>query len=367
MTKSYLNESNHITAEHVERVIAKEQPSYRKAYSDRAAFTMACLSEIAYLPWEDWLKGRAPSTKLVIKEAIVAAQCELKDFETLSNLLDKYTTSYSAVRKQLKLDLDSFGIRIDTKHSWVNDPVTGTQALVLFNDENVFICFRGTEPTQIKDIKTDIKAYLVKLNKANNCKVHQGFRDAFLRIRKPLLETLATKNFKDKPIFITGHSLGGALATVATKELTHPHQIAACYTFGSPRVGDDDFVNGIKSPVYRIVNAADAVTMLPFGSVITSLLSLLLGRIPVIGAYLKNQLSKISGYVHGGNMRYLTNCRPEKYETVKLLYSVSFLYRMKGAFFLNPFSKWAGLKLLKDHSMITYRRKLQEIEKVRNP
>ena len=69
------------------------------------------------------------------------------------------------------------------------------------------------------------------------------------------------------PLFITGHSLGGALAMIAAKKITHKGGNAACYTFGSPRVGDEVWISNIKTPLYRVVNAADCVTMLPPGAV----------------------------------------------------------------------------------------------------
>jgi triacylglycerol lipase len=138
-------------------------------------------------------------------------------------------------------------------------------------------------------------------------------------------------DLKDKPLLITGHSLGGALATIATKRLKHKAGIAACYTFGSPRVGDEEWIANIKTPIYRLVNAADCVTMLPPSSETITFISWLIQFIPGIGKSLRSMLlSYFGGYLHCGNMRYLTNCPKGKYINVKLLYSVSFFYRIKG-------------------------------------
>ena len=116
-------------------------------------------------------------------------------------------------------------------------------------------------------------------------------------------------SFSNKPLFITGHSLGGALAVVATKKLTHKGGIAACYTFGAPRVGDEEWTGGFKDPIHRLVNAADCVTMLPPSSETITVVSWLLQFIPYVGKSLKSMLaSYFSGYIHCGNMRYLTNC-----------------------------------------------------------
>lgn len=60
-----------------------------------------------------------------------------------------------------------------------------------------------------------------------------------------------------------GHSLGGALAVVGTHRLENRHHIAACYTFGAPRVGGPKWTDKLKSPVYRTVNATDGVPLVP--------------------------------------------------------------------------------------------------------
>ncbi|MCI0379653.1 MAG: lipase family protein [Gemmataceae bacterium] len=67
------------------------------------------------------------------------------------------------------------------------------------------------------------------------------------------------------PLWITGHSLGGALATLAARRLADTFPIAGVYTFGQPRVGDPDFVDAFpeEPPHYRFVNNQDVVTQVP--------------------------------------------------------------------------------------------------------
>ena len=96
-----------------------------------------------------------------------------------------------------------------------------------------------------------------------------GFSKAFEQIAADIQKNLAEKKYQEKSLFITGHSLGGALATVAIKRLTHEARISACYTFSSPRIANKNWIAGIKTPIYRLVNAADPVPMMPprsFGS-----------------------------------------------------------------------------------------------------
>ena len=87
--------------------------------------------------------------------------------------------------------------------------------------------------------------------------VHTGFKYEFDKIRDELSEILSPVRV---PLFYTGHSLGGALATL-TASFRPP---AAVYTFGSPRVGNGIFRNSLASVnLYRIAMENDVVTTVP--------------------------------------------------------------------------------------------------------
>lgn len=119
------------------------------------------------------------------------------------------------------------------------------------------VVFRGTD--EIDDWNINAHAYQSSFN--NRGKVHSGFKKAYLSIRKELFKYLKSNTL---PVFITGHSLGAALATLATSELFENEQFDSCYTFGSPRTGNPDFVNTIKcQQIYRVVNNYDVVTTVP--------------------------------------------------------------------------------------------------------
>ena len=83
--------------------------------------------------------------------------------------------------------------------------------------------------------------------------VHKGFKlllmDAWGEIEWQL-------NKLSEPVYYAGHSLGGALAVLAAS-LKKPE---AVYTFGSPRIGNSDFVRTTKHlNIYRVVNPKDIV------------------------------------------------------------------------------------------------------------
>lgn len=91
-------------------------------------------------------------------------------------------------------------------------------------------------------------------------KVHKGWSGALEKIWDKVVDSLKKNVPTDCPLFITGHSLGAALATLAAS-LTLPR---ALYTYGSPRIGDNDFAATLSSvPAYRVVNNRDVVTTVP--------------------------------------------------------------------------------------------------------
>ncbi len=87
--------------------------------------------------------------------------------------------------------------------------------------------------------------------------VHTGFRNDFSKLWEDIRPALSEQNL---PVFYTGHSLGGAFATLAASK----RKPDAVYTFGSPKVGDAVFAESVKDiPIYRIVNNKDIVATVP--------------------------------------------------------------------------------------------------------
>jgi hypothetical protein len=85
---------------------------------------------------------------------------------------------------------------------------------------------------------------------------------------------LLMKDHPNAKLFITGHSLGGALATLYpvmlffTQQVEMTSKIGAVYTFGQPRVGDPEFRKNawemMKGKYYRVVYCNDLVPRIPF-------------------------------------------------------------------------------------------------------
>lgn len=335
------------------KLLSRNVPSYRQAYSDRTCWIMASLSELAYLRFNP-LFSRQQQKDYFLQS--VEKLINRKSKSSLLQLIDKIAYDPDEEKKQLEGELTLLNMKLEKPFD-----ENGTQGILVATDNFLVLAFRGTEATSIKDIKADARAKIKGCTSGG--KVHSGFSDAYDEVALDIQTTLNQDEYKDKPLFITGHSLGGALATIAAKKLKHHGGLAGCYTFGSPRVGDEEWVSTMKTPLYRVVNAADCVTMLPPGLEIITTVSWLVQFIPEIGHWLRKKLlANFNGYLHGGNMRYLTNCPKGDYRNVRLLYAVSLFIRLKGVFIrqlpLNVF--------LSDHSISIYRTKLGIIAQRRN-
>lgn len=132
-------------------------------------------------------------------------------------------------------------------------------------DKRVYVVFRGTKG--LEDIVDDIDIRHKRFSAAKGVKVHAGFYRQWLDIA-PLVDRELKALKGPFTLVCTGHSLGGALATLASLEYADKYKALECYTFGSPRVGNHNFCTAFEEKVpvhWRIVNEKDPVPTLPFG------------------------------------------------------------------------------------------------------
>jgi hypothetical protein len=190
-------------------------PLRRAAYSDRTSWYMARCSELAYTHFED---GQEP---------------------------------------QLRSDLKELGLEF--VKGFARDK---TCAFLARNDRFAVLAFRGTEKN-MENILSDID---IRFHRdKSGAKTSTGFSQAYALVAKELADAIDTLDL-GLPLYITGHSLGGALAAIASTRILPSDRIAACYTYGCPRVGNAEFVNQLwKVPVYRQVHSSDIVPRAPFG------------------------------------------------------------------------------------------------------
>lgn len=190
---------------------------------------------------------------------------------------------------------------------------TNTQIWFFVDEKNkcVVVSFRGTEQSSVKDGLTDaqlfmqcwtpgeeirldicteltvgIPAFLPKgfgvrekleeegesMDK-DRCAIHYGFLQAYKSIQEPLhraIKLLSEDLSEEYSFFLTGHSLGGALATVAALDMQEKYNLGAdrlcVMSFGAPKVGNMNFARGFNKRVpnaFRIINDKDAIAHLP--------------------------------------------------------------------------------------------------------
>lgn len=142
--------------------------------------------------------------------------------------------------------------------------ITRTRGFLGLCDTHAVLAFRGSDPVTLPNWVTDAVVRLVERPEYQG-RVHQGFSSVLKRSWGPILGIL--EDAGDKPLFLTGHSMGGALAVLAACRLAKlGRPPVAIYTFGSPRIGDRSFCAGYALPTYRIVNRLDLVPELPLAS-----------------------------------------------------------------------------------------------------
>ena len=118
------------------------------------------------------------------------------------------------------------------------------------------VSFRGTDVKDSSNLVFDVDLELVKWEGAG--RVHEGFLSALEEVREDLES--AIESVRPCRLVYTGHSLGAAMATL----MAGLHRPDALYTFGSPLVGDSDFVAGLQGLTnYRYVDCCDLVARVP--------------------------------------------------------------------------------------------------------
>jgi triacylglycerol lipase len=160
-----------------------------------------------------------------------------------------------------------------------HDDQTDTEAFGWAADDHIAIAFRGT--SSVQDARQDLKFHKVDFSTAdesgtgaftmadiqrvNHGKVHRGFLASTGSIWSTVRAWMR-ENYTNQPIFITGHSLGAANATLLAMRLeVDGFKIWSVYTFGCPRVGNRRFARLFNERIrhYRYVNHNDIVTRLP--------------------------------------------------------------------------------------------------------
>jgi triacylglycerol lipase len=166
----------------------------------------------------------------------------------------------------------------------ISDPGSDTDLYVAHNSRHVVVAFRGTE-SGLRRGETDFTHILLDIasdarfrpvafgGDARKGRVHGGFQRGLDSVWPRLKSHLEPLRDGSRIFWFTGHSLGGALATLATAKAAEVagFDLRGLYSIGSPRVGDSafkSFFEGLlrdryRMSYYRFVHQQDIVTTVP--------------------------------------------------------------------------------------------------------
>jgi hypothetical protein len=430
--------------QYFEAASASSIPHTRIGYSDRMSYTMGELAELAYVPAESltaMLSSPIPSLISNLqtwKESVKLGDQESKELEQVlapflamqgqtsnellpEGLLPKKQSAQTANERYLFEALNEgqfefVGPYLSNQNIDIAEPLSstiskcGAQGYVCMHKNEdpqksfIVVAFRGTE-SNVEDWLTNVNAkplvddeltsLSAKLDEYRNKhgfiqnesgrigRVHSGFYAAFMALAPQLMSNIAKAKYlidnAHCPIYFTGHSLGGAMATIAARELT-PDSNGAVYSFGAPRVADYNYFNGMKTPIFRIVNSSDIVPRVPPGifAPVFKLPIYLLRWLFAVRQGIENPehpliaklldkgekfFDDLSYYRHYGDLRYLTDVTDSKEVKADILSNPSKFDQI--FWFCSSVGASFG-KPVKSHSMQIYRNKLKKIARARN-
>ena len=221
-----------------------------------------CLAKAAYVVYED---------KEYVRDIVkywLTEEFE-EDYQTLSDEI----FFREVVKDWLRESGKKIDLNIDEHFNYIENKKTDTQSFVFRKKNLIVLVFRGSQ--QLKDWQTNFNLQLIpfklQVSQATASpagKVHRGFFEAWASVELDVVEQLQQWRTPDTKLFVTGHSLGGALAALAAVSLqAQGLHVDGLYTFGQPRVGDWEFVNklnsGLRYRSFRFVNNNDAVPLIP--------------------------------------------------------------------------------------------------------
>jgi predicted lipase len=177
-------------------------------------------------------------------------------------------------------------------------------AIQIINDNKKkisYVVFRGTK--DIYNVKTNMKIFSSNFY---NSVVHRGFHTRFLKLRDFMYQ-----NLKHKSVVCTGHSLGGAVATLAAIDLRMNKYHVSLFTFATPPIGNMEFKflhDKYMEKSWRFIHMNDTIT-----NTLRLLSFVIVGHVFVIHV-------NINSIQSHRMVRYVESVRSQKYDLARKNY-----------------------------------------------
>jgi triacylglycerol lipase len=233
--------------------------------------SLMILSVIGYGIWTALAPPTSGKTEEETRDKPTSVAASLK--ETLDEAIYAYDYPSWPIAKELaQCSSDSYLSPVDAEETLAKRGYNRIASLnsstmvgyIAFLDDVAVIVFRGTNPAEIQDWYINLNNRSQKTDHGN---VHAGFWNGYDSLHGQLIKILDSR--KPKRIWITGHSLGGALAVVCSYRLSSMEnlEIAGVMTFGQPKVGNSAFCKHMESTLsgrmVYFVNESDVVPRVP--------------------------------------------------------------------------------------------------------
>jgi hypothetical protein len=204
------------------------------------------------------------------------------------------------------------------------DAVTVGQADFASGQTGIIVACRGTLPPSLHDLPSVydwIQDFFAEPTTSTSGpykvpgQVHSGFFDATTAVADQVSSLVKTLNpGPNNPVYVTGHSKGGAVASILAYILSQNMgipNVQPLVTFASPKPGDASFQAGFQSVLSqtRFENYDDLVPLLPPSGSFISLVVSVLKLIPDIGPELAELFERAEGwnYTSVGSQEFITS------------------------------------------------------------